>query len=45
MRFLALGATGRTGVLFVKKALDQGRQISTLVRRDGFLARTLFVGQ
>lgn len=33
MRFLVLGATGRTGVLFVHKALDQGHQISALVRR------------
>ncbi|MDQ1729905.1 MAG: hypothetical protein QOK10_64 [Pseudonocardiales bacterium] len=33
MRFLVLGATGRTGVLFVKKALDQGHQVSALVRR------------
>ncbi|MEU9101273.1 NAD(P)-binding oxidoreductase [Streptomyces sp. NPDC048361] len=33
MRFLVLGATGRTGVLFVKKALDQGHQVTALVRR------------
>jgi putative NADH-flavin reductase len=35
MRFLVLGATGRTGVLFVKKALDQRHQVSALVRRAG----------
>jgi uncharacterized protein YbjT (DUF2867 family) len=35
MRFLVLGATGRTGVLFVKKALDQGHQISVVVRKAG----------
>ncbi|MET9535369.1 NAD(P)H-binding protein [Streptomyces sp. NPDC006649] len=35
MRFLVLGATGRTGVLLVKKALDQGHQISALVRSAG----------
>ncbi|MGH3725388.1 MAG: NAD(P)-dependent oxidoreductase [Mycobacterium sp.] len=33
MKFLVLGATGRTGVLFVKKALDQGHQVTTLIRR------------
>src|SRR4030081_2085237 len=33
MRFFVLGATGRTGVLFVKKALDQGHQVTALVRR------------
>ena len=33
MRFLVLGATGRTGVLFVEKALDQGHQVTALVRR------------
>ncbi|HEV7185256.1 MAG TPA: NAD(P)H-binding protein [Leifsonia sp.] len=33
MKFLVLGATGRTGVLFVKKALDQGHQVTALVRR------------
>ncbi|HEU5008421.1 MAG TPA: NAD(P)H-binding protein [Jatrophihabitantaceae bacterium] len=33
MRFLVLGATGRTGVLFVKKALDEGHQVTALVRR------------
>jgi len=33
MRFLVLGATGRTGVLFVQKALDQGHQVTALVRR------------
>ncbi|SEG91705.1 Putative NADH-flavin reductase [Actinacidiphila yanglinensis] len=35
MKFLVLGATGRTGALFVKKALDQGHQIRALVRRAG----------
>jgi uncharacterized protein YbjT (DUF2867 family) len=35
MRFLVLGATGRTGVLFVKQALDQGHQVTALVRRAG----------
>ena len=33
MRFLVLGATGRTGVRFVKKALDEGHQVTALVRR------------
>lgn len=33
MKFLVLGATGRTGVLFVKKALDAGHQVTALVRR------------
>ena len=33
MNFFVLGATGRTGVLFVKKALDQGHQVTALVRR------------
>jgi putative NADH-flavin reductase len=33
MKFLVLGATGRTGVLFVKKALDEGHQVTALVRR------------
>lgn len=33
MRFLVLGATGRTGVHFVRKALDEGHQVSALVRR------------
>ncbi|MGA7834236.1 MAG: NAD(P)-binding oxidoreductase [Acidimicrobiales bacterium] len=33
MRFLVIGATGRTGVLFVQKALDQGHQVTALVRR------------
>jgi uncharacterized protein YbjT (DUF2867 family) len=33
MKFLVLGATGRTGVPFVKKALDQGHQVTALVRR------------
>ncbi|MEV5491231.1 NAD(P)H-binding protein [Streptomyces bobili] len=35
MKFLVLGATGRTGSLFVKKALDQGHQISALTRKPG----------
>jgi putative NADH-flavin reductase len=33
MKFLVLGATGRTGVLFVKKAIDEGHQVTALVRR------------
>lgn len=33
MKLLVLGATGRTGVLFVKKALDQGHEVTALVRR------------
>jgi putative NADH-flavin reductase len=33
VKFLVLGATGRTGVLFVKKALDEGHQVTALVRR------------
>jgi putative NADH-flavin reductase len=33
VKFLVLGATGRTGVPFVKKALDQGHQVTALVRR------------
>ncbi len=33
MKFLVLGATGRTGLLFVKKALDEGHQVTALVRR------------
>ncbi len=33
MKFLVLGATGRTGVHFVKKALDQGHEVTALVRR------------
>jgi putative NADH-flavin reductase len=33
MKFLVLGATGATGVAFVKKALDQGHQVTALVRR------------
>jgi uncharacterized protein YbjT (DUF2867 family) len=33
VKFLILGATGRTGVLFLKKALDQGHQVTALVRR------------
>lgn len=33
MKFLVLGATGRTGVPFVKKALDQGHQVTAFVRR------------
>lgn len=32
MKFLVLGATGRTGVHFVRKALDQGHQVTALVR-------------
>ncbi|MEY9894660.1 putative NADH-flavin reductase [Catenulispora sp. MAP5-51] len=35
VKFLVLGATGRTGVLFVKKALDEGHQVTALVRRPG----------
>jgi putative NADH-flavin reductase len=35
VKFLVLGATGRTGVLFVKKALDEGHQVTALVRRAG----------
>lgn len=34
MKFLVIGATGRTGVPFVKKALDQGHQVTALVRRS-----------
>jgi uncharacterized protein YbjT (DUF2867 family) len=33
VKFLVLGATGRTGVHFVEKALDQGHQVTALVRR------------
>ncbi|WP_155901294.1 NAD(P)-dependent oxidoreductase [Mycolicibacterium sp. CBMA 226] len=33
VKFLVLGATGRTGVLFTKTALDQGHQVTALVRR------------
>jgi uncharacterized protein YbjT (DUF2867 family) len=33
MKFLVLGATGATGVAFVKKALDGGHQVTALVRR------------
>ncbi|MBZ6138248.1 MULTISPECIES: NAD(P)H-binding protein [Streptomyces] len=33
MKFLVLGATGRTGVHFVKRALDQGHQVTALIRR------------
>ncbi|AXL91847.1 epimerase [Streptomyces sp. CB09001] len=33
MKFLVLGATGRTGTLFVEKALAQGHQISALTRK------------
>ena len=33
VKFRVLGATGRTGVLFIKKALDQGHQVTALVRR------------
>lgn len=32
MKFLVLGASGRTGVLFVKRALDEGHQVTALVR-------------
>lgn len=32
VKFLVLGATGRTGVHFVKKALDQGHEVTALVR-------------
>ncbi|MFS8202220.1 NAD(P)-dependent oxidoreductase [Streptomyces sp. CWNU-52B] len=35
MKFLVLGATGRTGVLFMEKALDQGHQVTAVVRRAG----------
>lgn len=35
MKFLVLGATGRTGVLFVQKALDEGHQVTAFVRRAG----------
>ena len=33
MKFLVLGATGRTGAHFVEKALDQGHQVTAIVRR------------
>lgn len=33
MKFLVLGATGRTGIPLVKKALDQGHEVTALVRR------------
>ncbi|MGH3438489.1 MAG: NAD(P)-dependent oxidoreductase [Sciscionella sp.] len=33
MKLLVLGATGRTGVHFVKKALDEGHHVTALVRR------------
>jgi uncharacterized protein YbjT (DUF2867 family) len=33
VKLLVLGAPGRTGVLFMKKALDQGHQVTALVRR------------
>jgi putative NADH-flavin reductase len=33
MKFLVLGATGGTGVAFVKRALDAGHQVTALVRR------------
>ncbi len=33
MKFLVLGATGPTGVLFVKKALNEGHHVTALVRR------------
>lgn len=32
MKFLVLGATARTGVLFITKALDEGHQVTALVR-------------
>ena len=35
MKFLVLGATGRTGVLFVKKALAEGHEVTAVVRRAG----------
>lgn len=35
MKLLVLGATGRTGAIFVRKALDQGHQVTALVRRPG----------
>jgi len=35
VKFLVLGGTGRTGVLFVKKALDEGHEVTTVVRRAG----------
>ena len=35
MKFLVLGASGRTGVHFVKKALDEGHQVTALVRGSG----------
>lgn len=35
MKLLVLGATGRTGAIFVKKALDQGHQVTALVRGAG----------
>jgi uncharacterized protein YbjT (DUF2867 family) len=35
MKFLVLGATGGTGVAFVKKALDGGHQVTALVRGAG----------
>lgn len=35
MKFLVLGANGRTGKLVVQKALDQGHQVTALVRRAG----------
>ncbi|KAA0109168.1 NAD(P)-dependent oxidoreductase [Mycolicibacterium sp. P1-5] len=33
MKFLVLGASGRTGVHLVKEALDQGHEVTVLVRR------------
>jgi putative NADH-flavin reductase len=33
MKFLVIGATGRTGVPLVRKALDQGHEVTALVRR------------
>lgn len=38
MKLLVLGATGRTGVHFVQKALDQGHQVTALVRRADAIA-------
>lgn len=35
MKFLVLGATGRTGALFITKALEAGHDVTALVRKDG----------
>jgi putative NADH-flavin reductase len=35
VKLLVLGATGRTGVSFVKKALDQGHEVTAFVRGAG----------